>query len=110
LAATDHFYQFLGLPKTKVKRDDLPAVAPRTLTKNEQRTLIRAAECARRAKDRAVVTLLQYTGIRISECAALNLDDIYAQGRKSWIIVRDGKGDRYREIPLNGEAYEAIQV
>ncbi|MBX9721351.1 MAG: tyrosine-type recombinase/integrase [Candidatus Obscuribacterales bacterium] len=110
LAAADHFYQFLGLPKTKVKREDLPTEAPRALTKAEQKKVIRAAECARRAKDRAVVTLLLYTGIRISECAALNLDDVYAQGRKNRIIVRDGKGGRYREIPLNGEACEAIQA
>ncbi|OPZ83835.1 MAG: Tyrosine recombinase XerC [bacterium ADurb.Bin425] len=110
LAAADHFYQFLGLPKTKVKREDLPAEAPRALTKNEQKKLIRAAECARRAKDRAVVTLLLYTGIRISECAALNLDDVYAQGRRNRIVVHNGKGGRYREIPLNGEACEAIQA
>ena len=110
LAAADHFYQFLGLSKTKVKREDLPAEAPRALSKNEQKKLIRAAECARRAKDRAVVTLLLYTGIRISECADLNLDDIYAQGRKNRIIVRNGKGGRYREIPLNSEACEAIQA
>jgi hypothetical protein len=38
LAAADHFYQFLGLPKTKVKREDLPAEAPRALTNNEQRS------------------------------------------------------------------------
>lgn len=110
LAACDHFYQFLGLPKTKVKREDLPAEAPRALTKEEQKKLIRAAERARRAKDRAVVTVFLYTGIRISECAELNLDDVYAQGRKNRIIVRHGKGGRYREIPLKAEACEAIQA
>lgn len=37
LATTDHFYQFLSLPKTKVKREDLPTDAPRALSKNEQK-------------------------------------------------------------------------
>lgn len=110
LAAADHFYQFLGLPKTKVKREDLPAEAPRALSKAEQQKVLRAAERARRAKDRAVVTLLLYTGIRISECADLNLYDVYAQGRKNRIIVRNGKGGRYREIPLNGDSCAAIQA
>ncbi len=110
MAAADHFYQFVGLPKAKVKREDLPAEAPRALTKNEQKKLIRAAECARRAKDRAVVTLFLHTGIRISECADLNLDDVYAQGRKNRIIIRNGKGGRYREVPLNSEACDAIQA
>lgn len=38
LAATDHFYKFLGLSKTKVKREDLPTEAPRALTKDEKKT------------------------------------------------------------------------
>lgn len=71
---------------------------------------MRAAECAKRAKDRAVVTLLLYTGIHIFECADLDLDDVYAQRRKNRIIVRNGKGGRYREIPLNSEACETIQA
>ena len=56
-----------------------------------------------------MVLLLIYTGIRISECAALDLDDVYVAGRKNRVIVRSGKGDRYREIPLNGEASEALR-
>jgi integrase/recombinase XerC len=110
LAAADSFYKFLGLPATKVKREDLPAEAPRALTKAEQKKLLRAVERTRRVKDRAVVTLLFYTGIRISECADLNLDDIYAHGRRNRVIIRNGKGDRYREIPLNSEACQAIQA
>jgi site-specific recombinase XerD len=38
LAACDHFYQFLGLFKTEVKRGDLPTEAPRALTKEEQKS------------------------------------------------------------------------
>jgi integrase/recombinase XerC len=108
LAAADSFYKFLGLPGTKVKREGLPVEAPRALTRDEQNKLLRAAECARRAKDRAVVTLLLYTGLRISECAALDLDDVYAQGRKNRVIVRDGKGGRYRQIPLRVEGCDAV--
>ncbi len=110
LAAADSFFQFLGLPPTKVKREQLPAEAPRALSKDEQRRLLHAAARARRPKDRAVVTLMLNTGIRISECAALNFDDVYAQGRKRKLIVRDGKGGQYREIPLNGDACEALQA
>lgn len=110
LAAADSFFQFLGLGPTKVKRESLPAEAPKALSKDEQRRLLHAAARARRPKDRAIVTLLFYTGIRISECAALDFDDVYAQGRKRRVIVRSGKGDRYREVPLNGDVCEALQV
>jgi len=91
-----------------VPREDLPQEAPRALTKEEQKRFLRAVVACRRSKDRAVALLLFYTGIRISECAALNEHDVSVAGRKNRIIVRSGKGDRYREIPLNAEAREAL--
>lgn len=108
LAAIDHFCQFLGLGKTKVKREDLPQETPRALSPAEQKRFLRAAERCRRPKDTAVAFLLLYTGIRIGECVDLDVDDVYASGRKRRVIVRSGKGDRYREVPLNKEAAEAI--
>jgi site-specific recombinase XerD len=108
LTAIDHFFQFLGTERSKVPREDLPQEAPRALTKEEQKRFLRAVVACRRSKDRAVALLLFYTGIRISECAALNEHDVSVAGRKNRIIVRSGKGDRYREIPLNAEAREAL--
>lgn len=49
------------------------------------------------------------TGIRIGECAALDVDDVYVVGRKRKVVIRSGKGDQYRKIPLNEEAAKAIQ-
>lgn len=108
LTAVDHFSQFLGLGRTKVKREDLPQESPRALSPEEQRRFARAAERCRRPKDTAIALLLLYTGIRIGECVALDLDDVYASGRKRRIIVRNGKGDRYREVPLRSEAADAV--
>ena len=108
LTAIDHFFQFLGAKPGKVTREDLPQEAPRALTKEEQKRFLRAVVGCRRSKDRAVATLLLYTGIRISECAALKEHDVSVAGRKNRVIVRNGKGDRYREIPLNAEAKEAL--
>lgn len=108
LTAIDHFFQFLGAKPGKVSREDLPQEAPRALTKEEQKRFLRAVVGCRRSKDRAVATLLLYTGIRISECAALKEHDVSVAGRKNRVIVRNGKGDRYREIPLNADAKEAL--
>lgn len=108
LTAIDHFFQFLGAKPGKVTREDLPQEAPRALTKEEQKRFLRAVVGCRRSKDRAVATLLFYTGIRISECAALKEHDVSVVGRKNRVIIRNGKGDRYREIPLNAEAKEAL--
>ncbi len=109
LTAIDHFFQFLGAKPGKVTREDLPQEAPRALTKEEQKRFLRAVVGCRRSKDRAVATLLFYTGIRISECAALKEHDVSVVGRKNRVIIRSGKGDRYREIPLNTEAKEALR-
>ena len=109
LTAIDHFFQFLGASTTKVPREDLPQEAPRALSKEEQKRFLRAVAACRRSKDRAIAFLLFYTGIRIGECASLDEDDISIAGRKNRIIVRNGKGDRYREIPLNMEARDAVR-
>ena len=108
LTAIDHFYQFLGLKRTKVKREDLPQLAPKALTKDEQKRFVRAAERCRRPKDKAVAMLLFYSGVRIGECAALDVDDVSVTGRKNRVTVRSGKGDKFRQVPLHAEAVTAL--
>lgn len=108
LTAIDHFYQFLGMERVKVKREDLPQLAPRALTKEEQKRFIRAAERCKRAKDSAVAFLLFYSGMRIGECTALDVDDVSVIGRKNRVTIRSGKGEKYRVIPLHSEAVAAI--
>jgi site-specific recombinase XerD len=100
LAAVDHFYRHLGLEGANVRRERLPKVAPRALDRDEQRLLLRAAERAE-PRDRALVVLLLFAGLRISEAVALDLDDLRISSRKGIVVVRQGKRDAYREVPLN---------
>jgi len=65
LAAVDHFYRFLELPTPQVAREDLPAQAPRALEPPEQKRFLRAVERCSSVRDRAVVLLLFYTGLRV---------------------------------------------
>ena len=109
LTAINHILQFLGLTPSKIDREDLPQEAPRALTPEEQKRYISTAQTRSRALDRAVPLLLINTGIRIGECAALDMADVSIAGRKAQIIVRSGKGDRYREIPLNEVARDAVR-
>ncbi|SRR6266568_3353383 len=62
------------------------------------------------ARDKAITQLLFYTAIRLGECVALNLDDVRVSARKGVAIIRSGKGDTYREVPLNAEVREALRV
>jgi integrase/recombinase XerC len=109
LTAIDHFFQHLGATSTKVAREDLPQESPKALSPTEQKRFISAANAQHRALDRAVANLLIYTGIRVGECAALDLVDVSVAGRKNQITVRNGKGDRHREIPLNEDARSALR-
>jgi site-specific recombinase XerD len=110
LAAIDHFYRFLELPAPRVAREDLPTQAPRALEPPEQKRFLRAVERSSSVRDRAIALLLFYTGLRIGECAALTLDDVRLSSRKGLVIVRMGKGDTYREVPLNAEVRIALDA
>jgi len=100
LASVDHLYRHMGMDRANVRRERLPQTAPRALSREEQRLLLRAAERAE-PRDRALVVVLLFAGLRISEAVALDLDDVRVSSRKGTVIVRSGKRDAYREVPLN---------
>jgi site-specific recombinase XerD len=81
LAAIDSFYGYLGLGRPVVRREELPAKAPRALSVEQQRRLLRMAEHAS-ARDRAIVVLLLYTALRLAELVALDVDDVRVSARK----------------------------
>jgi site-specific recombinase XerD len=108
LAAVDHFNRFLGLGPANVKREPLAQAAPKSLSEQQQRALLRAAEVSR-PRDRAIVTLLLYTALRLHELVDLDVGDVSISARKGLLVVRSGKGDAYREVPLNRPCREAVK-
>lgn len=110
LAGVDHFYRYLGAGRPDVRREELAQAAPRALSPDELRRFLRAVERCESPRDRAIALLLVNTGLRIGECAALDVDDIAVSARKGRVVVREGKGDAYREVPLNAEARAALDV
>jgi integrase/recombinase XerC len=58
------------------------------------------------ARDRAIFELLYGCGIRVSELAGLNLEDI--DRADGWIRVL-GKGNKQRQVPLPRQAAEALE-
>lgn len=110
LAALDHFYHFLHMDQVEVKREDLPQQAPRALNPEEQKAFLRAVERCPSIRDRAVALLLFFTGLRVGECSALDVEDVVTSARKGKVIVRSGKGDAYREVPLNSEARDTCHA
>ena len=59
------------------------------------------------ARDRAMLSLLYGCGLRINECRHLNIADVNLQ--KGELIVRTGKGDKQRIVPMVGRVLEYIE-
>lgn len=57
------------------------------------------AQPIRHPQDKALAQVGFYAGLRIAEIVGLDLDDIRMSARKGHLVVRLGKGGRYREVP-----------
>jgi integrase/recombinase XerC len=66
---------------------------------------------AARLRDRALVEVLYGAGLRVSECCALDIDDVdtarYGDGG-AILHVRKGKGGKSRIVPIGGQAVAAL--
>lgn len=85
----------------------------KTIDKNSFNKLKRCFYDEKNERDIAVLEILANTGIRASELISLELSDIILtekNGEKnySYIKIREGKGERYREVPLNSVTKKAI--
>lgn len=83
--------------------------APRSLSRLEQNRLLRAVEKSRSARDLAIVRLLLSVGLRLGELVQLSVSDLTIGERSGKVMVRKGKGTKYREIPLPSEARSALK-
>ena len=83
--------------------------APEPLSNQAVNALLRAAHRTRYGKrDYAICQVLLQTGMRLGECQALAWQDIVTQERKAFVLIRSGKGDKARTIPLNGSVRSAL--
>ncbi len=78
------------------------------LEKNDLYAFLRYTMNTGNTMNIAVVSLLLNTGIRESELCNLELSDIDITERKGSLTIRSGKGNKYREIPLNKDARNAL--
>lgn len=84
-------------------------LAPQWLGRNDQTKLIRAAgQPPVNLRDMALLVVLLHTGLRVGEARALDRADIEISERKGLIKVRQGKGNKFREIPLNNTVRKAL--
>jgi site-specific recombinase XerD len=59
-------------------------------------------------RDAAIVKLILFAGLRVGEIVQLRVNDIILYERKGSVVVREGKGTKRREIPLNAKARKSL--
>jgi integrase/recombinase XerC len=118
LAAVRGLFRFLlreGLVSKNVARlvrtPKAPQKLPEVLTPDQVNGLldgVAAGNLARPhpARDLAIFELLYGCGVRVSELAGLNLEDLDRAER--WLRVR-GKGRKQRQVPLPAKAAQALE-
>lgn len=83
---------------------------PKALTYKELRRILRAVHGSGDLRDIAIIEVLAGTGVRVSELLALQIEDIVIQPRSGILIIRKGKHDRQRTIPLTISVRTALQT
>lgn len=79
------------------------------LSSSQVNALLRQAQASRDpARNYAIVQVLLQTGIRLSECSGLTLGDITFGERSGTLLIRAGKGNKVRSVPLNASARDAL--
>jgi len=108
LTAIDDFGRRVGVGAGDAKRVGLPNLAPRALDHRAQVRFLREAERAP-LRDRAIALTGFYAGPRIHELAALDVDDVHLSARKGVLIIRQGKNNKYREMPIHSALHPTLE-
>lgn len=83
--------------------------APRALSKLDLGRFLRALEREGNDRDRALVACMVHAGLRVGEAVLLKVEDVEIGERKGRVVVRRGKGQKRREVPLGPEARAMIR-
>jgi integrase/recombinase XerD len=110
LSAILTFAHAVGSPVSGKIRYTKPAKTrtPKSLDRIERLRLLREVEKTRKTRDIAIIYMLLFTGLRVSELCALNIEDVTIRERSGSVHVRQGKGNKERTIPMPLEARVAV--
>ena len=116
LSALFNFYQFLskrGVISVAPERVDRPKEEkslPVILSFDEVERLLDAPDTSKESgmRDKAMLETMYATGLRVSELCSLPLSSINVQNRL--IVVRHGKGNKQRTVPISPFALEWLET
>jgi integrase/recombinase XerC len=115
LSSVRSFFRFLHRegyvltnPAKLVSNPKVPHLLPKFLSVDDTFSLIEKPEGIgfMPARDRAILELLYSSGLRVSELAGLNMEDLNA---KDGLVKARGKGKKERILPIGAKAIDAIK-
>jgi len=111
LVTLRRYFQFLvetevieSNPAKGVKELRRTPTAPKAIGRPAVRRLLREATVREDHRAAAILALFVYGGLRISEVSALKLGDIDLTERRGSLLVRHGKNNKERMVPVPIEA------
>ena len=96
-------------PANPVKELKRQALAPKGLDRSQVRKLLREVELRQDTRSTAIFNLLLFTGCRVGDLVALELDDLMISERSGSAVFRTGKGNKQRSVPVPLPARRALR-
>lgn len=78
-------------------------LAPKAINEQEERRFIKEVVLWNNKRDLALISLMIEAWLRVSEVIKLEIWDVFITDRKWHLIIRNWKGWKTREVPLNKE-------
>jgi integrase/recombinase XerC len=97
-----------GNPGQAVKELKRMPSVPKGLSVAETRKVLREVELRGDRRAKAVLSLMLFAGLRVSDVVGLELSDLEIQERSGRVICRRGKGNKQRMVPLSLQARRAV--
>lgn len=87
-------------PCENIRRLPVNNISPKWLTPEETKMLLETVREKGTKRDLALISLMLFCGLRVSEAVSLRINDIVIKNGSGTVIVRQGKGGKYREVPI----------
>jgi site-specific recombinase XerD len=93
-------------PKHSVKKGKTPVLAA-----EEARAMLDAIDISTPIglRDRALIALMVYTFARVGAVVQMRVEDVYSQGRRSWVRLHE-KGGKQHEMPCHHQLEEYLDA
>ncbi len=93
-------------PKHSVKKGKTPVLAA-----EEARAMLDAIDTSSPIglRDRALIALMVYTFARVGAVVQMRVEDVYIQGRRSWVRLHE-KGGKQHEMPCHHQLEEYLDA